>query len=166
MSLNPKISKANVAALHLLENDEAVNNITVVTNPGCKPCFAIHEQLEQYIDGCYSNISIDLVFAVKPSLDTHSDYYKVAKRIMALRKEQGKNSANKAIKDWFASDKMKTFEDWQINYPVENEDVEEELHGFEKWSDMNQINYTPTVFFNGRQLPKYYKVSDIKYLIT
>ncbi len=164
---NPIISSDDNRPLSILSNSEATNNITIVTTPRCPPCFAAHEQLEDYIKGNYGNLTIDLVFAVNPAEDKNTEAYKVAKRIVALHKYEGTTVANQAISDWYnINKKFKNFDDWAAKYPVSNEDVDEQLAAFDTWRKNNNIGHTPTIIFNGRKIPTFYNVADLRYFMN
>jgi hypothetical protein len=41
-------------------------------------------------------------------------------------------------------------------------DVEKLLKQSEYWSNESEIKFTPTIFINGHELPKQYRVGDLK----
>jgi uncharacterized membrane protein len=164
---NPIIPNDKEGPLSILSNSEATNNITIVTTPRCPPCFVAHQQLEDYIKGNYEHLTINLVFAVNPATEKDTDAYKIAKRIVALHKYQGRTVANQATFDWYDMNKeFKDFNEWAANYPVENEDVDEQLAAFETWRKSNKITHTPTIIFNGRKIPSFYNVADLRYFMN
>ena len=150
----------------LIFGDEtAKNTLTLVTNPGCRPCAKCHEELIQYMNGCYEDLKINIIFSLGQYYAlNNSEVYKVSKRISAIYKYQGSENAIKCLDDWYIS-KM-PYEKLNVKYSVENEDVDDLLLSHFNWCLKNNIQYTPTIIFNDRELPKNYSINDIKYLLT
>jgi uncharacterized membrane protein len=154
-----------VMSLSILENEAVTNSIVIVTNPLCNPCFKTHHQITDYINGCYDNYQIDLIFTIRDYSNTNSEDYKIVKRIMSLYRYKGQKAALQAIESWYDSENQKTYSNWEILHPVENDEVEDFILSQKEWCEKNTIAFTPTVIVNQKQLPKYYQVSDLKYLM-
>lgn len=143
----------------------AKNTLTLVTNPGCGPCAKRHEELIQYMNGCYEDLKINIIFSLGQYYSRHdSEIYKVGKRISAIYKYQSSDKAMHCLDDWYILNMP--YEKLIVKYPVENEDVDDLLSSHFEWCVKNEIQYTPTVIFNDRELPKNYSIDDIKYLMA
>ena len=160
------INIQKIFTLNFKAENQTQNTITIVTNPFCGPCFKTHNQLEQYFNSVYKNLNIKIIFAVYPSIDSKSDRYMVAKRIVALYKYKGAETAHDALKDWFRdSGNFNRFKEWSDRHYIENEDVDDILLESERWCKENKIKKTPTIILNNKELPHFYDLSDIRYFV-
>ena len=162
---NPLLSTPESVPVLAYGNKTDKNNLTIVTNPNCGPCVKEYETLKRYMNGCYDDLQINFIFWVSP-LDKvkNSEKYKVTKRLLALYKNHGAENTLKAMNDWYTW-KM-SLEDWSSKYPVENEDSDDLLTAQYEWCQKNDIKYTPTTFFNNRELSNHYSIDDVKYLLA
>jgi protein-disulfide isomerase len=69
----------------------------------------------------------------------------------------------KALHDWY---EWMDFEKFKEKYPLKVVlNVKELLTQHEQWMADAKIEYTPTIFINGYQLPKHYIIKDLKNLL-
>jgi uncharacterized membrane protein/protein-disulfide isomerase len=152
-------------AFCIFGDKNAENSLTLVTNPGCGPCAKQHEKLEHYMNGCYEDLKINIIFSIGQFYNLpDSEIYKITKRIAAIYKHQGAKNTLNCLDDWYISNMP--FEEFMAKYPVENENAADLLSSHYDWCEKNNIQYTPTILFNDRELPKHYEIEDIKYLMT
>ena len=150
-------------ALTINGETEIPNVLTIVTSPTCPPCAKAHEELVQYFNRCYDDLKIELIFFVHPDVEKDSEKTNVARRITQIYRSKGLDEALDATNAWY---KNKNYEIWDKSFPVEDIDVDDILKKQNEWCKLNKIQYTPTILFNGRELPKEYSINDIKYLMT
>jgi protein-disulfide isomerase len=146
----------------ILGNREAKNIITIVSNPYCEPCSQTHKTLDQWLS-IRDDIRLQIIFSAfnqeKDAVTT------VASHFISLKSKNDDQSLKRALNDWFEQ-KHKNYERWAEEYPV-NEDIPtfEILEKHKEWCEMTNVKMTPTIFINGRKLPKVYQIEDIKYFI-
>lgn len=155
-------------------NYNSINEITLITNPFCAPCIQVHQQIEELLSE-NDNFLINILFSVSPSKDNKSPRYKIAKTIVQLYKDKGRDYAYKALNKWYLNQTSYNYnyETWKSIIDLNNEyddnynndHIDKILLDYENLCDANMIKYTPTVFFNGYRLPRFYNVTDLKYLI-
>lgn len=68
------------------------------------------------------------------------------------------------LSDWYRNGKNKP-EEFYNKYPFDPEDKRmlSELQKHKSWIEETQIRATPTILFNGYELPDRYKVEDLKH---
>ncbi len=142
----------------------SAKNITIVTNPTCPPCVSTHKKVETYLNGCYDDLSLNIIFSVNPDKDKETEKYKVANRIIQIYISQGANVALEAMNAWYKQSE-KSYDKWALIFPCENINVYQYMKEQNDWCENNQIAFTPTVFFNKKVLHRLYDVEDFKYLI-
>ena len=57
-----EISTIDSKAFFVFGDEKANNTLTLVTNPGCGPCAKQHEKLEHYMNDCYEDLKINIIF--------------------------------------------------------------------------------------------------------
>jgi Thioredoxin len=149
--------------LKLLNNANAIQTLTIVTNPTCAPCANTHKKLESYLKGAYSNLNINIIFST-PMNDINSTRYKVTKKILQIFKQKGSVIAIQALETWF-NDNKKDFDKWDKEFIVENCEVSDMMTTHLNWCIANKIKYTPTIILNGVEIPDIYTVSDVKHFL-
>jgi uncharacterized membrane protein len=151
--------------LHLHGETISKDSLVIITNPGCGPCAEQHKLLHRYFNGCYEDLKISIVFSMGQYFDKPEfEMRKVAIRIISIYLYERKDVVIEALDDWYA--KNFSFADFDKKYPKIHPDAERILQLQHAWCTDNMISYTPTVFFNNKELPKYYSVYDVKYLIN
>ncbi|RFZ85216.1 hypothetical protein DYU05_06335 [Mucilaginibacter terrenus] len=147
----------------IIEGDRGANTvITIVSKPFCEACGEAHSLLSSWVSS-RENIKVQLFFYV---LNYDGDpETAVASHMMRLAAEHDPHTLSNAINAWF-DDKLKNFDAWRANYPASQQlNVEPLLEMQKKWCEANDISSTPRLFINGKQLPNFYKLEEIKYFI-
>lgn len=152
-------------ALKIQGDMENTNILTIITNPTCPPCARAHKELEKYFNGCYDDLSVNIVFIVDTENDKDSEKLKVARKIIQIYESKGAKEAIEAMNIWY-QDRNKSYEKWNMSFPAEDLDIDSILKKQNEWCEKNKIQYTPTILFNDRELPEQYSIEDIKYLMT
>lgn len=144
----------------IIGNPEAEKVITMVSNPYCQPCAKAHKQLDWLSKR--DDIKLQVVFTTKNETDRNAE---VALHLMAMRQSQNDASLKKAMADWYEQ-KQEGYEAWAKVYPKTSDVINPDaLEKQREWCKLTEVTGTPTLFLNGRRLPKNYQPEDIKYFI-
>jgi uncharacterized membrane protein len=146
----------------VLGNREAEKIITVVSNLYCKPCAKAHKALDEWLAG-RDDIKLQLLFTP----DKKDPDAQVAQHFMALKLTRDEQTLKQALNDWY-SRKYKDYVSLVKHYPVNAYDpgyYMKYLKRQRNWLRIPPITATPTLFINGRKVPKNYNAEDIKYFI-
>ncbi|MBC7652669.1 MAG: thioredoxin domain-containing protein [Deinococcales bacterium] len=149
----------------LIGNPNATNTIIKVCNPYCGPCAKAHPILEDILHH-NPNVQLQVLFTATVDADDHRN--KPVKHLLALQQLHGQSVASKAMDDWYNAPK-KNYEIFAAKYPVASEIFEQQNDNVEDmkvWCENINIQYTPTFFINGYQLPEIYSIGDVKYLLS
>jgi len=145
----------------VIGNPAAEQIITMVSNPYCQPCAKAHKTLEEWLVN-RDDIKLQVIFSIFNTEDKTSE---IAGHLMALQANQDALSLKKALTDWYEQ-KHKNYESWAKEYPKPaNLSLNEALEKQKEWCIMADITATPTLFINGRRLPKNYQPEDLRYFI-
>ncbi len=71
-----------------------------------------------------------------------------------------------ALDNWYLTEK-KDYDIFSASYPL-NGEIDKEKANMDNmitWCREKKISYTPTIFFNGHELPKEYDLEDIQYFL-
>lgn len=146
-----------------LGNVLAPNTLVKVCNPYCGPCSKAHPKMETILKNNPDKLKGTIIFMV-PN-EQNNDLYKTAIHLTALA---NKTPAiiNQALDTWYNTENKK-YGLLASKYPL-NGEIEKEKGNMENmatWCKENTISYTPTIFFNGHELPNEYDLEDIKYFL-
>jgi uncharacterized membrane protein len=140
-------------------NPNADFMITMITNPYCGPCAAMHKKLEGLLQLFPDELCVATLFAVGD--DPADRRWEMAAHTLSLPDSiQGKSMA-----DWFNSSKP-DYNIWARKYSVEKKESTKAIlseHDF--WCKKLAIAATPTLFINGYPLPLEYDAEDLVYYI-
>ena len=142
-----------------LGNPNAKNTLIKVCNPYCDPCSKAHPEVESLTK---ENIKVQIIYfasTFEGDITIHP-----VKHFLAIAAQGNDAFTIKVLSEWYA-DKNKNIEKFRVKYPALLETSNERIEAMHNWCNMNAVTFTPTYFFNGRQLPSYYKLSDIKHFL-
>jgi protein-disulfide isomerase len=160
-----QITQTNKGLGILLGNPNATNAIVKVCNPYCGPCAKAHPILEDILHH-NTNTKVQVLFTATISDDDKRN--KPVKHLLALQQLQGQAVASKAMDDWYGAT-TKDYAAFAAKYPVTNDLLEqqnEKVAAMKTWCEGIDIQFTPTFFINGYQLPEIYSIGDVKYLLS
>ncbi len=149
----------------LLGNTNATNTIIKVCNPYCSPCAKAHPILEDILHH-NPNVQVQVLFTATIEADDKRN--KPVKHVLALQQLHGQEIASKAIDDWYMAT-TKDYDAFAAKYPVINEILDQQndkVAAMKAWCEAIDIQFTPTFFINGYQLPEIYSIGDVKYLLS
>ncbi|HMK17153.1 MAG TPA: vitamin K epoxide reductase family protein [Chitinophagaceae bacterium] len=147
----------------IIGNPEATNTITKICNPYCGPCANAHPLIERLLEE-KENLKVQILFT-SPD-DDKNIMTKPTKHLMALYEKNESQLIEKALDDWYGADK-KDYDVFAGKYILngELERQSDKLKAMRTWCIEMKIEFTPTFFINGYQLPKQYTIADVKYFL-
>ena len=97
----------------------------------------------------------------------HDDYRnKPILSFLSVRQNEGLNAVQQGLDDWYMHEKK--YEAYAKKYPIDNQITDalyDEIKDMYLWCEMENIQYTPTIFINSQELPHEYSIRDLLYLI-
>lgn len=147
----------------LVGDVSAKNTIVKVCNPYCGPCAKAHKSIDNLLLQV-KNLKVQIIFtATNQKGDRKTN---PVKHLLAIDSLSNKANTHKALDDWYLA-KNKSYETFAEKYHL-NGELENQVNKIElmdKWCNEVNITFTPTIFFNGYQLPEAYSIEDLQYFI-
>jgi thiol-disulfide isomerase/thioredoxin len=141
-------------------NQDAALQIMVACNPYCGPCAKAHEVLHELVEENDIGLTIRFTVNIQNKKDKKLQIVEYMLRLCNGKDEMYKR---KLLNSWYAKLDMGKF---KTDYPAEQDNsITDQIEFLEKWNKQSKIEFTPTLFINGFELPKQYKVNDLKGLI-
>ncbi|MCK9404587.1 MAG: thioredoxin domain-containing protein [Chitinophagaceae bacterium] len=146
-----------------LGNPSANNTLIKVCNPYCRPCSIAHSKIEILLKES-ANLKIKIIFTA-PNKEEHPALKPVS-HLLAIAENSKEDKIKKALDDWYLT-KVKNYEQFASKYPLNGELLKQssKVDAMDKWCEAMDINFTPTFFLNGYQLPDAYSIEDLKYFL-
>lgn len=107
---------------------------------------------------------MQIIFIVND--DSTNEKSLTVKHFMAISSKGDPILTHSALHDWYTAEK-KDYKTFATKYPL-NEELAmqgEKLRKMHEWCTKTDIQFTPTFFINGRQLPDSYKLKDLHFLV-
>jgi uncharacterized membrane protein len=148
----------------VLGNKNAANTLVKVCNPYCGPCAKAHLEIEKLLKE-NKNLKVQIIFTA--SSDENDFKAPPVKHFLAIAEKEDEASTKKALDDWYSAEKKdyKVFaEKYKMNGELKMQN--EKINEMKQWCDKVEIAFTPTIFFNGCQLPDAYNIGDLKYFLA
>lgn len=147
-----------------LGNPAATNTLIKVCNPYCGPCAKAHPKIEKLLKG-NANLKVKIIF----STPNNDDYLaiKPVRHLMAIANRDKEGSEIKGALDYWYMAEKKDYEMFAVRYPLNGELTRQgnKIEAMDKWCKEMGVNFTPTVFINGYQLPDAYDIEDLQYFL-
>lgn len=147
----------------ILGNHSAANILIKVCNPYCNPCAKAHPEIERLLDE-HDNLKVQILFTATND-ETDAKALPV-KHLLSIADEGDTSLTKRALNDWYLADE-KNYRAFADKYPLTGELKLQagKVEVMSSWCREVKIEFTPTIFINGRQLPEIYNIEDIKHLI-
>lgn len=147
-----------------LGNPEAPIKLIKVCNPYCNPCAKAHPIIDDLLSN-NPNIHLRIIFTAS-ELDGDERKFP-AKHLIWIYKNMNTTTLKQALDDWYLN-QNKDFLNFKKKYPINSESYENmtDIKTMHDWYKKENIEFTPTFFINGFQLPQQYNASDIKYFLS
>ncbi len=146
-----------------LGNLHATNTLIKVCNPYCGPCAKAHPEIEKLLEE-NDNLKVQILFTA--TNDENDRKAPPVKHLLAIAEQQDERLIKHALDDWYLADK-KDYDAFAGKYPMNGELKKQDakVEAMHTWCDDTKIEFTPTIFINGHQLPDVYSISDIQYFL-
>lgn len=142
----------------LFGDDNAHIHITVVTNPHCSHCAAMHQKIDHLIGKYGKLISIQYIFWAFNENQEQSNRFLIAAYL-----QKGRGKALEIFNEWYKctnfNRKIITNKFSDLNY--NHSEIEQELRRQIAWIHKSNLSETPTILVNGYVLPAEYEVEDL-----
>lgn len=145
-------------------NPNAINTIIKVCNPYCGPCATAHPEIEAILEA-NPNVKAQIIFTASNTVEDRRA--KPVKHLLAIAAQNNEAQTKQALDDWYLA-KEKNYEQFAFKYPLNGELEQQgvEVEKMNEWCKNTEINFTPTIFINGYQMPDMYSIKDLKYLLS
>jgi len=144
-------------------NPNASKTIVKVCNPYCGPCANAHPEFEKIVK---ENPTIKAQIIFTTTNDEKDFGSKPVKHLLAIAEKGNEILTENALDDWYLA-KEKNYDQFANKYPMNGElqKQAEKIDLMKSWCDKVNILYTPTIFIDGYELPKNYRIGDINYFL-
>ena len=137
----------------LFGNPDSPFRLTLLTNPYCNPCAAMHARLSgiRQTDCC-----VEMVFS-----SFGAEYDRTCRWQIAAYQQLGADRAWTLFEEWYAGGKAKGeafFDGLGLN--PDAEEVSEEYARHRAWREQTGFSATPTLLVNGYKMPQSYQIED------
>ncbi|OYY07294.1 MAG: hypothetical protein B7Y66_12875 [Sphingobacteriia bacterium 35-36-14] len=145
-------------------NPNAKHTIIKVCNPYCGPCAMAHPDIEKIIED-NSDIKAQIIFTATNQENDRGA--KPVKHLLAISEKGDENLTKTALDDWYLA-KEKNYDVFANKYPMNGEldKQTDKINQMKDWCEKVKIEYTPTIFIDGWELPKGYQIKDINYFLS
>lgn len=143
----------------LFGNTKASYRLTILTNPYCNPCAAMHARISGIN---LSECCVEMVFA------SFGDRYdRVCRLLIAAYMQLGIDRAWQLYGEWYKSGKSKRESFFDVLDLDDMADaVKAEYHRHVEWREQCGFSATPTILINGYRMPSVYNIKDFKIIIS
>lgn len=144
---------------------EAKIIILVVCNPYCSPCAKAHLEMERLITDFPKQVKIIIRFSIE-KVDINDRKVIAINQILfaeTIYNAKSNKPNQRPIDFWFKNMQLEKF---NSELALDSQEINIELimkHA--KWSTSVKIEFTPTIFINGCELPSKYNFKDIREFI-
>ncbi len=164
LSLQKSITVPSKQLGILLGNPDAKYKIIKVCNPYCGPCARAHTPMEELLK---NNLDVQIQIIFTAFDNDYDPSAKVARHLLAIQEKYDQSEVKRALDYWYLAE-VKNYQAFNNKYPMNGEVKKQnwKIKAMRDWCDKMEIEYTPSFFINGRQLPTMYDVNDLKYFLN
>ncbi|WP_180327405.1 vitamin K epoxide reductase family protein [Labilibaculum manganireducens] len=148
----------------LLGNKNATNTLIKVCNPYCQPCSQSHPKIEKLLS---KNIDLKIrIIYTTPNRKENPAFLPTFHIMVLMSQCKTDRGKFKILKDWYQISDL-SYDRFAQKYPLKEEllNVDVGVDIMDEWCINTQIQYTPTYFFNGYQLPFIYDIDNLHYIM-
>ena len=153
-SINTKIEKVDEIILGRID---APIELLVITNPLCKGCISLHNDLAILLNTYSDMVKVKYRFYV-PHMDRSDPRTMVSERLLELYVNETEVSFNTALDKWYSDPSKNWIEHYQ---PCNEREFNRTLVLQKDWCIQNEIDETPCLFINGRRYPTIFPLDTI-----
>lgn len=133
-------------------NPDAKHTITIFSNPHCGPCARMHSRMEKLLKDTNNRFRIQYILSsFESSLDSSCEFFLYANRKYSVEER------NRIYDEWFEGgkyDKEKFFKSHSFLSDINF--VSKEYQKHLDWKEQTKLRATPTILFDGYELPEMY----------
>lgn len=147
----------------LLGGVDAPIRLTVACNPYCVPCARAHETLDRLLEQYASMLSVQVRLLCNPKDETDKRTI-AAKHLFAVTAAMPEKK-QEVLTDWF---RWMNLDKWTKKWGAQGlggKNIDVIINKHDEWVRKAAIQFTPTFFVNGCQLPGRYTLDDLEKLI-
>ena len=144
-------------------NPKSKYSVIKVCNPFCSPCAKAHPILEKLVDKGLINLQI--IFALPDHGNPNGA--KIVEHFLKIYNCKDKNFTKNVLKDWYnqrEKDANLFIEKYKVNINS-TEALKVHINLMQSWRIKEKIEYTPSIFVDGFELPKEYGVEDLENIL-
>lgn len=131
-------------------NPNARNTITVFSNPHCGPCARMHRKIEKLLEDANNQFRIQYILSsFNTTLNSSCEFF------LYVNKKYVGDERNKIYDEWFEKgkyDKENFFK--RYSFVIKDNTISEEYQKHIDWKEKTKLRATPTVIFDGYELPE------------
>ncbi len=146
----------------IVGNKNSNLNITVITNPFCGHCKAVHTLVENIYKKYPNEVSLCIRFNVNVT-NVESDAVKITTRLLELFEKNSDTCLNAMHGIYEGMNPDNWIEKWENCYAHSH--YIKILAKQSDWCINNTINFTPEILINGKSFPKEYDRNDLLFFI-
>ncbi|MDE6162886.1 MAG: thioredoxin domain-containing protein [Bacteroides sp.] len=130
---------------------KAKNTITIFSNPHCGPCARIHQRIEKLLKDTNNQFRVQYILSSFDStLDSSCEFF------LYVNKKYPIEERNKIYDEWFDNGKYDKENFFKKYAYVADDNVSPEYQTHLEWKRKTKLQATPTVLFDGYELPEMY----------
>jgi uncharacterized membrane protein len=147
-----------------LGNPDAKHTIVKVCNPYCGPCAKAHPDMHRLLRN-NTDLGVQIIFTA--AADGKDYRNNPVKHLLAVAEKQDEQLTEQALDSWYMADK-KDYDLFAAKYPMNGElkQQDEKVEAMYNWCNEMKIEFTPTFFVNGHQLPENYNIKDLNTFLS
>jgi len=134
--------------------------IIIITNPFCKHCKSVHNEIIKLLSENSEHVQVRLRFNVNMNDEKGLDM-KISSQLIAIYHKKNEVSVLQALDDIYTEMDIKAWEEKWNDGETTNSFIEE-LKRETSWCYLNNITFTPEILLNNRILPSNYKDKDLQ----
>ncbi|WP_165020444.1 vitamin K epoxide reductase family protein [Dysgonomonas sp. ZJ279] len=142
-------------------NKDAETLVTLVTNPHCGSCAAIHQQLDNLLDRVGDKICVQYILtSFSEELESSATFLTAVYLSDEIKPDEKREIFNR----WFSHGKnnRQDFFD-RYDFDITSQTVLDEIESHRRWCKTVSLKGTPTIIMNGHELPEGYNIDDVAY---
>ena len=150
-SVNENIHENDIS----IGNPEAPVTILMVADPTCDPCAWAYRELKPWMNYFSDEVRFIIRFIAK-----NEEHSIIIKHLLSIR---NRVDIIEVISKWY---ELRIYEDWKQDFPIfPNTDIDIIYEAQQQWAVDNNIQRTPSVFVNGKELNLPFMLTDLKFHI-
>jgi len=141
-------------------NPDAENIILKVCSPACGHCFTSHAVFNEILSD-NDNVKLVILYDIKKE---EGNIRRLPVRHFLALSEHRNGKQTEAMDYWYLNEN-RNYDTLKQNFPADEgllEKQDAKINAMREWCLTAEIQYTPTVFINGKKLPSTFNLSDLK----